>query len=977
MSGLFPDVRIADLIPGLEACVVGAVIVDVRQDGDRVIYVNPAFEQVTGLPAAAVLGQSSTLVLGGDHDPALRHAVETGQPVTTTVRRERADGAVLLNEVTLRSLRDAEGTTTHVLGFVQDVTASQRLAALLDRLPAPVLAFDIQWVTTFVNAAATSTAALAPIAAVGRHLLSAFPDVPSTPAFQAARRAMETGSAQQVTAFSHRLSRDLVTTVYPAADGVGVLLRDVTAERQALLELRASQERFQKIFQASPLAIVITRLSDGKFIDANPGFLHLTGYAFEDLIGITSLELWAHPADRATLLQKIREGHSIVDHHVTYRRRSGTISEATLAVVVVEIAGEQCIVSLMRDIEDEQRAQRRLEASERQARHSAEELQRTLNLSLDLITTTDVHGRFVRVNAASQRLLGYAPEAMIGRPYLEFVHPDDRDRSIEGAATLVATQELTTFQNRYVRRDGSVVWLDWTSVRLPDGLIHAIGRDVTERRATTEDLAFLAAIVRASTDAIIGLTLDGTVRSWNGGAELMYGHLAADMIGHKITEIVPPDLLDEEQQLLTRAARGEYTPAIETTRLSRTGIRIPVQLSIAPIFDSEGAVVGMSKIAQDISGRRESERQILQLNARLQRQLEHLTALREIEQAIASSLDRTVTLGVVLDNVRHQVMADAVTVLLLDPHALTLNYAGTRGFTASSPHGHAVRLGEEVAGRVALTRQPVVLDDLEGVAVTAEWRELLKREGLRAYAAVPLIARGRVLGVIEVLRHQPFGAAATWLEILQTLAGQAAIAVDNAQLFLDLERGNFELGLAYQETIEGWARALDLRDKETEGHSRRVTELTVELCRVLGVSSEDLVHVRRGALLHDIGKMGIADAILLKPGPLTDEEWAEMRKHPGYAVDLLTPIQFLRPALDIPHYHHEKWDGNGYPLGLKGHGIPLTARAFAVVDVYDALTNDRPYREAWSHEQALAYLEAQAGTQFDPDVVQAFLTLLG
>ena len=138
----------------------------------------------------------------------------------------------------------------------------------------------------------------------------------------------------------------------------------------------------------------------------------------------------------------------------------------------------------------------------------------------------------------------------------------------------------------------------------------------------------------------------------------------------------------------------------------------------------------------------------------------------------------------------------------------------------------------------------------------------------------------------------------------------------------------------------------------------------MELCRVLGVSSEDLVHVRRGALLHDIGKMGIADAILLKPGPLTDEEWAEMRKHPGYAVDLLTPIQFLRPALDIPHYHHEKWDGNGYPLGLKGHGIPLTARAFAVVDVYDALTNDRPYREAWSHEQALAYLEAQAGTQF-------------
>ena len=176
------------------------------------------------------------------------------------------------------------------------------------------------------------------------------------------------------------------------------------------------------------------------------------------------------------------------------------------------------------------------------------------------------------------------------------------------------------------------------------------------------------------------------------------------------------------------------------------------------------------------------------------------------------------------------------------------------------------------------------------------------------------------------------------------LAGQAAIAVDNAQLFAELERKNLELRLAYDETIEGWARALDLRDKETEGHSRRVTEMTVALCQQLGASPEQLVHVRRGALLHDIGKMGIRDAVLLKPGKLTDEEWVEMRKHPGYAVDLLSPIEFLRPALDIPQYHHEKWDGSGYPLGLSGEAIPLTARAFAVVDVYDALTSDRPYR---------------------------------
>ncbi|WP_229780966.1 HD-GYP domain-containing protein, partial [Deinococcus malanensis] len=211
---------------------------------------------------------------------------------------------------------------------------------------------------------------------------------------------------------------------------------------------------------------------------------------------------------------------------------------------------------------------------------------------------------------------------------------------------------------------------------------------------------------------------------------------------------------------------------------------------------------------------------------------------------------------------------------------------------------------------------------------------------------------------------------------LDLLVGQLAIAVENCNLFEALERQNLALRLAYDETIEGWARALDFRDKETEGHSRRVTERTVELCRALGLPPEDLVDVRRGALLHDIGKMAIPDAILLKAGPLTDEEWVVMRKHPDTAVELLAPIKFLRPALDIPQCHHEKWDGTGYPAGLRGAAIPLTARAFAVVDVFDALTSDRPYRAAWTREQALEHIQAGAGTHFDPQVVTVFLEML-
>lgn len=196
------------------------------------------------------------------------------------------------------------------------------------------------------------------------------------------------------------------------------------------------------------------------------------------------------------------------------------------------------------------------------------------------------------------------------------------------------------------------------------------------------------------------------------------------------------------------------------------------------------------------------------------------------------------------------------------------------------------------------------------------------------------------------------------------------------QRTMELEKTNLALQRAYDETIEGWSRALDLRDKETEGHSQRVTEMTLRLARVAGMSDKELVQVRRGALLHDIGKMGIRDGILLKPDKLTDEEWTIMRKHPEFSYALLNPIDYLQPALDIPYCHHEKWDGSGYPRGLKGEQIPLAARLFAVVDIWDALRHDRPYRKGWSHKEALDHIKSLSGTHLDPKAVEYFLSIV-
>jgi putative two-component system response regulator len=193
---------------------------------------------------------------------------------------------------------------------------------------------------------------------------------------------------------------------------------------------------------------------------------------------------------------------------------------------------------------------------------------------------------------------------------------------------------------------------------------------------------------------------------------------------------------------------------------------------------------------------------------------------------------------------------------------------------------------------------------------------------------------------------------------------------------INLEQAHLQLLSAYDATIEGWSRAMDLRDKETEGHTQRVTSLSERLARLAGVGEEELVFIRRGALLHDIGKLGVPDSILLKADGLTEEEWEIMRMHPQYAHDMIHPIGYLHPALDIPYCHHEKWDGTGYPRRLKGEEIPLAARIFAIVDVWDALTSDRPYRPAWSKEQAMKYINEESGKHFDPHIVQLFNQLM-
>lgn len=437
----------------------------------------------------------------------------------------------------------------------------------------------------------------------------------------------------------------------------------------------------------------------------------------------------------------------------------------------------------------------------------------------------------------------------------------------------------------------------------------------------------------------------------------------------KLGETSVPMALAQIEYELIQLAKGELNFEREGVDQTLTGNKVYVNIhwTVVPGFEHDLSRVIVSAV--NVTEQKQAEK-------RIHHQLQRLSALRSIDLAISNTFDMKLSLRVLLNVTISQLGVDAVSVLLLNRALTRLEYAAGEGFDTSTIQRTNLRIGEGHAGLAALERKSIHVKNLAEIDNKLIVNELFKEEKFVFYYALPLIAKGELKGILEIFHRTELDPDQEWLDFLETLAGQAAIAIDNAQLFEGMQRSNLELSLAYDATIEGWSAALDLRDKETEGHSQRVTDLTIRLAQSMGVSESDLIQIRRGALLHDIGKLGIPDHILLKTDKLTNEEWEIMRKHPVYAYDMLSSISYLKSALDIPYCHHEKWDGTGYPRGLKNENIPLAARIFAIVDVWDALTSNRPYRPAWTQEQTIKHIKEQSGTHFDPKVVEAFFNMI-
>lgn len=351
-----------------------------------------------------------------------------------------------------------------------------------------------------------------------------------------------------------------------------------------------------------------------------------------------------------------------------------------------------------------------------------------------------------------------------------------------------------------------------------------------------------------------------------------------------------------------------------------------------------------------------------------------LGALMGIGQAINSSRGLKRVLEEVMDTLISLMRAERGFLMLREADG-QLSVRIARGIDHINLAEDAFKVSRTIVERVAANGETILTTNAQEDPRFENQMSVAAYQ-LRSILCAPLKIKNDLIGVIYVDNRARSGIFQVQDQnLIKAFSDQAAVAIDNARLFDDLQDKNRELEEAYQATLEGWVSALDMRDKETEGHTQRVTVLTQRLAKMMGVDGEQLVHITRGALLHDIGKMAIPDSILLKPGALTDEERELIKQHPIYAYDMLKRIDFLLPAIDIPYCHHEKWDGTGYPRGLTEEEIPFAARIFPVVDVWDALTSNRPYREGLPHEEVRARIKADSGSHFDPHVVDVFLQM--
>ena len=828
------------------------------------------------------------------------------------------------------------------------------------------------------------------------------------------QRALESGEQQSN---EYPLSIDGEQRYYEARyipggkKEVTAIVRDITKRKQADKQVQF----LSSVVEQSADGMAIADL-EGNLLFVNNAWANMHGYnKAAELLGKhlstfhneEQLMSEVEPFNRKVMEKGFNKGE------IGHIRKDGTVFPTHMTTVTLkdENGNPIALSAIATDITDRELAQEALRESEEKYRAVFDNTG-TATVILEEDTTISL------TNKRFEELSGYSAEEIEGKMnWTDFVVEEDLERmkKYHDSRREKGQEVPTRYEFRFIDRKKQIhnIFLE---VEVIPGTKRSVASllDITEQARNIEQIKRSSNLINALREVGLGLV-----------SKLDVDELLEDVVLHAVDLVNGVggsiSVLDPERQVLKMGGQIGFESIPEDTTIKRgEGLigqvwakremiliedyeawedhapqwvdHIGHRAAIGIPVMREGEILGVIEIFRESDKPfSEEDAWLLEMfanqaavaiyNANLfnfaERRLKRLQALREIEQAISGSLDLRITLDVLVDRLIKNLEVDAVAILLYHSALQTLEFITGSGFRSDAPRHTSLRIGEGYTGRAALEREIVHIPNLTLETVKFEQAKLIRQEEFVAYFGVPLITKGEIVGVLEIFHRSPLDPLPEWIDFLNTAAGQAAIAIDRLNLFNGLERSNMDLNRAYNDVIEGWARALELRDRKTEGHSRRVEELTLAIARKMGIEKEKLAHIRQGALLHDIGKIGIPDSILQKPGKLTEEEWEVMKKHPIYAYEVLNQIDHLKPALDIPRYHHERWDGSGYPEGLKGKEIPLAARIFAVVDVWDALRSDRPYREAWPDEKALEHIKEESGKHFDPRVVEVFLEILG
>ena len=498
-------------------------------------------------------------------------------------------------------------------------------------------------------------------------------------------------------------------------------------------------------------------------------------------------------------------------------------------------------------------------------------------------------------------------------------------------------------------------------------------------------------VVNTAPDIIMHIDLTGQIQDIN--------RIPWYLAGRKIVGVSPLEFIEENYHkeylaAVAQVLKKETIVPCEYELVSADGERVWCEANLGPI-KRDGRVEGVSLVSRDVTTR-------MQYISEIETQRNELDLLFELGKKINATLNVHEVYDHLLDQVTRMMDCIQFSVSSFSPQTKIIRceyfvYDKAPIDVSTFPTIPLNPDGKGTQSRVIISGKAMLLNDYQAHIRTSKKKYLVADNGemvdeeevsededvLRSAIIAPMIFQGDVVGVIQVMSNKLNAYTEQHLHLIEAACTQMAVASNNAMLYRQAQeeineriQAQRKLQESYDSTLMGWVAALERREKETAGHSKRVTELTLQFAEKLNIPQEERIHLWRGALLHDVGKLVIPDNILLKEGPLTDEEWEIMKMHGEYAYEWLSSIDYLKPVLDVPRYHHERWDGTGYPKGMKGEEIPLSARMFTLIDVYDALMNDRPYRKAWKKNKVLTYFEEQAGKAFDPILVDIFIEMI-